>query len=667
MTQSSHLKCLAVLFGIGLLVAPVNAFKEPEPTPVSSKSYQHADLYIGNVFVTVDSLDASKAATAQQALARLGGSADSARIDRRSGRWGTLISSVPLLPGTGVGNELSWAQQPGSLQEIESAAREAFLGYLTQHAADLGIDSSELGGVKVTVHDNGNLIQLYVNRQLAGVPVLKSYITATINHGNLILMGAHQWGDLDVAPEPAVALAEAEVVLNGHLGNVAPERTRKNQLAIVPMAHGVDYLSTAIADGYSYRLAWILHPEFSDEMGEWEAIVDANTGELLAFRDIANYASTREAKGGVYPISNDGVAPDGVEQAGWPMPFAYVTNQGVARTATTGGQVMACVNGASTTALTGPYLTMTDTCGAIAESSAMTPGDVLDLEFGPGTDCVVPAGHSAGDTHASRSGFYEINKIIEMGRGQLPGNTWLRQPLPATMNIAQNCNASGGPGGLSFFTSGGGCANTGELAGVFDHEWGHGMDGADATPGISSPGEGIADIYASLRYNQSCIGRNFLSSACGGYGDPCVPPAGGGPACTGVRDIDWDNRASHTRHDLTWIDGCGSGSCNGPCGGSCHCEGAVYAEAVWDLWNREFVSAPTNLDLDTARETATRLTFAGAGAVGDWYSCTNGSGGDGCNADGGYLNYLAADDDDGNFANGTPHMQDIFDVFNDHG
>ena len=31
----------------------------------------------------------------------------------------------------------------------------------------------------------------------------------------------------------------------------------------------------------------------------------------------------------------------------------------------------------------------------------------------------------------------------------------------------------------------------GEIAAVFDHEWGHGMDANDATPGIASPsGEG---------------------------------------------------------------------------------------------------------------------------------------------------------------------------------
>ena len=50
------------------------------------------------------------------------------------------------------------------------------------------------------------------------------------------------------------------------------------------------------------------------------------------------------------------------------------------------------------------------------------------------------------------------------------------------MNLNQTCNAFWSPaaGTVNFYRSGGGCRNTGELAGVFDHEWGHGMDDNDA-------------------------------------------------------------------------------------------------------------------------------------------------------------------------------------------
>jgi hypothetical protein len=97
-----------------------------------------------------------------------------------------------------------------------------------------------------------------------------------------------------------------------------------------------------------------------------------------------------------------------------------------------------------------------------------------------------------------------------------------------------------------------------------------------------------------------------------------------------------------------------------------HCEGAVYAESVWDVWNRDLQSN-YGLSLDEAREIAARLIFRGGQLVTVWYNCINGTGtGDGCNANGGYLNLLAADDDNANLADGTPHMQAIFDAFDRH-
>jgi hypothetical protein len=202
---------------------------------------------------------------------------------------------------------------------------------------------------------------------------------------------------------------------------------------------------------------------------------------------------------------------------------------------------------------------------------------------------------------------------------------------------------------VNFYRSGGGCNNTGEIAGVFDHEWGHGMDANDATPGIASPsGEGIADIYTALRLNDSCIGRNFRSTNCSGNGDPCL-------SCTGVRDIDYLKRASGNPHDYTWS--------NANCGGSVHCVGGVYSEAVWSLWKRKLQSAPYNYDNNTAHEIVTRLTFLGAGATGNWFS--GGPPNGGCASTSGYMNYLAADDDNGNLNDGTPHMTAIYDAFND--
>jgi len=157
---------------------------------------------------------------------------------------------------------------------------------------------------------------------------------------------------------------------------------------------------------------------------------------------------------------------------------------------------------------------------------------------------------------------------------------------------------------------------------------------------ISSPsGEGIADVYAALRLGTSCIGRNFVSTNCSGNGDPCT-------SCTGVRDIDFKRRQSGSRHTYSWS--------YEKCGGSVHCKGHVYSEAIWSLYKRKLQDDLYGYDDLTALEITTRLTYIAAGVTSTWFTGGPPNGFHGCNGSSGYRNFLAADDDDGDLTNGTP-------------
>ena len=90
--------------------------------------------------------------------------------------------------------------------------------------------------------------------------------------------------------------------------------------------------------------------------------------------------------------------------------------------------------------------------------------------------------------------------------------------------------------------------------------------------------------------------------------------------------------------------------------------GYVYSEAVWSLYVRE-LNTFYGYDANTSMEIVARLTYIAAGVVNTWYSGSPGSGG--CGNNSGYRAYLAADDDDGNLNNGTPHMKAIYKAFND--
>ncbi len=688
---------LGMFILLTLATSVASALVGPPADALHERTFIHGDLLISNLYLPVEDLTPALAAVLLEDLAVLGIAPDLAFFDLRTGRWGTLVPGRPVIPGTGRGNDLSWEAlglaPPSGEAELATATWSALSAFLTQYELELGIALAELAPPTITTHEDGALVQIHAGRLVQGLPVRDSSLQAVINHGNLVLLGARNWAAVAVSTQPAVGAAAAEQTLQSHLGAPAIDGWRgAPSLAIVPSEVGLDERLVPPGLGLTYRLAWVLTPQFAGSRGTWEALVDAASGDLLAFRDLNQYASARGVSGGVYPLSNDGFGPEGTEQDGYPMSFADLVGPAGEFAADTGGD-LACVSGQLTTTLAGPFVKMNDNCGAIAESSGA--GDI-DLESSGGTDCVVPGGHSAGDTHASRSGFYEVNKQKELARGQLPGNPWLKGQLTANMNIEDTCNAFWNGATINFYQSGGGCANSGEIGAVFDHEWGHGMDDNDANPGSSSPGESIADIYGTLRLPDPCFGRGFLpgSTDCnGGYGDPCVASERAPNGCSGVRGVDWDTHLGRRPHDIDWIlsntldvpadgieGGCvGVPSANaqfGPCQQETHCEGYVAAEAGWDLAHRDLQGldgSPHALDRDSALQIAQRLTYLGGGTIGNWYQCrvpdpsipALGSG-DGCNADGGYLNYLAADDDNGDLADGTPHMTAIYGAFARH-
>ena len=668
--MKSVFRGLAVVFVmLGAASSVSLAAVVPREGTVQDKMYQDPTLYLPELHQRISELSSDLAARLRGELAAAGVSEDSGFYDVRAGRWSSMILRVPLLPGTGTGNELQWPQgaAPSGEGALKEKAWDAVRHFLSTRR-ELRLDMTQLEpGPRVGVFEDGGLVLLHAARVVGDVPVRNNSITATINHGNLILLGLENWGDIDAPLEPSISPAQAEAAVRTYVRPLLLARFEKiPHLELIPVDR----------DGrIGYRLAWVVLSRVGGDVGLWESLVDASTGELISFQDRNQYEQ-RRAIGGVYPVSNDQRPPDGQEQLAWPMPYADITANGVTQYTDTGGSI-GCIPGSIQSSLSGLYVRIADQCGAVNETSAS--GD-LDLGFGPAagsTDCTVPAGHSAGDTKASRTGFYELNRIKEQARGYLPGNAWLHAQLTANMNITDTCNAFWDGAEVNFFKSGGGCRNTGEQAAIFDHEWGHGMDNNGVNPNIAAPGEAIADIHAVIRLNTSCIGRGFRANqVCGGYGDACDgTPATG---CTGVRDVNFENHRCDAPHTISWItSGFTTAECNntgsapacpatgsrGPCNRETHCEGQIVAEAAWDLKSVDLMAPPYNYDFNTAHEITTRLFYLGAQSITSWYTCSVGGG---CGATGGYLQVLAADDDNGNLTDGTPHMTAIRAAFERH-
>ncbi len=576
-------------------------------------------------------------------------------LDRRSG--------APLLV---EGQGIPWPAAKGATIDGLAKSLRAFMSdnkrLVIADDAELVVNPDASGELIDDVH------QVVFDRYVSGIPVEGERYMFTIGHGNLMSFGAPRWSRIETSPIPDLDPVEAQDRISTYMNLTASDAVEileKPKLWFIalrpgpPQAARVPFAG-AMGTGYSSALVWRVVLSVSGDQGTWVAMVDAHSGEVRAFYDDNKYA---RVKGGVYPESNDGNCPTGCEQAGYPMPFAKVTIGSSVFTATSAG-AFTCTpaGGSGSTALAGQFFKVVDSCGLVFQQ--VTCDADLDLGASSGTDCTIPAGASNGDTPAARGSYYHLNPNARHPRGLAPPNLPLTTQVQDNVNINAQCNAFWGSGQVNFYRSGGGCSNTGELAGIFLHEWGHGLDQNDGG-NFDNPSEAYADITALLSTHDSCGGRGFQAGNCGGYGDACL-------SCTGVRDLDY---LAHTPHSPLVPPNvpatpqgfvttqCPAGT--GPCGHEVHCEGYVAGETIWDLATRKLTAA--GLDLPTSWQLVDKLWYKSrTGSGGNAYNCSLPSS-DGCSATSWFSKMRAVDDDDGNLANGTPHAAAIFAAFNDHG
>ncbi len=490
-TRALSLRCLLLIFVLAILAAPAVQALEPKDSGsyLDQKAFFKPELYISSSHVAVEDILSglpNRSAweswfAAREKVARPGEVPPRAFLDPRSGAATNLMDSTPLIPGRGVGNRVRLADLSKALgrnvQKVDSrAVGDAVLAYVRQHLDLLKIDPEQLGAVRA-VDVNPDLWQVSIPQTYHGVPVRYGRLAASLNHGNLVVIGTETWGDVKgLSHIPKLTAADAMATGYAHIGgsSALDEIVRQPKLEILPVAQE----GNGLGNGYRHRLVWSFVFQRSPDLANWEVLVDAHDGEVLALQDTNHYIA-EQITGGVYPITSTEIclnpAQCGAMQSGWPMPFAD-TGLATPNNFTNSAGVFDHTGGAVTTTLTGRYVDIVDTCGAPGGSATGS----LSLGGANGQhDCTIPGG-SAGNTSAARSAFYEVNKLAEMARGWLPTNTWLQNRLTTNVNINLTCNAFWNGTSINFYRSGGGCRNTGEIAAVFDHEWGHGLDDNDA-------------------------------------------------------------------------------------------------------------------------------------------------------------------------------------------
>jgi len=589
-------------------------------------------------------------------------------LDLRSGRPNLVQGQgVPWHPGPG--NDLSWkdvARFGGDeadgprLDLLEARA----LAFLKKHRDLMRVDLGDLvldperSGFPGRLGGFGTVEFLHAP---GGVPVEGARVFFRVGSGNLVQFGANLVSEVRTSTEPALPVEQALAAVLDHHGGEGPDLLEPAALLLVPYdpagMPGEAWTGTP-GEGYGHWLVWRLALRFPGEAETWEALVDAHTGDLRRFVDLNRFGTV---SGGVYPVSNADA------EAVLHLPYPHVENNGPLDGNAGGGYPY--TGGTAATSLAGTFIDTRSACGPISLSSSTDPGD-LDLGAGPGTDCSTPGFGGAGNTHAARSAFFHLNAIKEIARGYLPGYTWLSRNLISRVDRSTvcgwTCNACWDGSRVNFATSIGSCSNTGELAAVMAHEFGHGLD---QNVGGTSPelgtAEAFSDIVASIELHDPCIGHNFRP------GIPCS--MGCDSTCTGVRDISVTPPVSPATIAVPPAN-CDRWHCPywgymGPMGYEGHCESLIASGAWWDMV--QLFRASLGDGAGWAR--AERIWFgsvpmtASAYRVASGGRCNPAAAVDGCVANNWYPIFLALDDDDGDLANGTPNGCDIWAAFAAHG
>ena len=378
---------------------------------------------------------------------------------------------------------------------------------------------------------------------------------------------------------------------------------------------GDDVVLPLVADDgvLGYRLAAPLEIDGAAD-GRYEAYADPGSGEILAIHQVNEYAAGTVLYHGVVRWPGRGYVDR-------PAPRAHVMVDNAAQTTTEGGGVSWSTSTAASvvTAIVGDLVEVANQSVDLSDMAS------ANLSLAPGGTATWDASATIEDD-AQVQAYLDTNIAKEWVRANVDANmSTLDEVMLVNVNLNQECNAYFDGAALNFFhASPAGCKpccnNTALIQDVNFHEYGHRVHTAEIIDGVGAfdgaMSEGAADFLAASITGDSGMGRGFEYTD-----DP-------------LRELNPTNK------EWKWPDEVSL---------DIHQTGLVFGGTFWDL--RQAL-------IDTYGEAQgvaiTEKLYVGAlRRATDIPSCL--------------IEALAADDDDGDLANGTPHECIIRAAFARHG
>jgi hypothetical protein len=464
--------------------------------------------------------------------------------------------------------------------------------------------------IVVSNHWDGEMRSIGFAQHARGLRVEGGQVSVRIKHDRIFVLSSQALPHVTAAiAPPARKLADATLTDRSRAALDAAVGLPASATAGTPGAAVV--LPLVAADAVlGYRVVAPIAID-AGAAGAWTVFVDPATGEVVARRPELSY------------VSAGNVLYDVVER--WtgrprilvPAAAADVEVNGVTtRTTTTGGIIWTASTPA--TVVTYPHgdmATMTDQTGTVVSGQITVPPSGQGVWSGVGDE----------RTDAQINAYVHAGIVREFVKDNFARDLpFVYEPVQVVVNIDDECNAYSNGTAIHFFLASPAgsmvsCENTALLADVVYHEYGHSMhrhaviDGVGAFDGAMS--EGLSDFLAAAITGDPAMGRGFF------HGDDPL------------RHIDPADTEYIWPRDISEI----------------HYTGLIFAGTYWDL-RKQLI---TDLGEEAGAALTLKLFYAAVQRATDIPSSL--------------VEALAADDNDGNLANGTPHECTIRAVFGAHG
>ncbi len=492
--------------------------------------------------------------------------------------------------------------------------------FLSDHAAVLGVDPTSLRLMYAEIANN--TVYLKYVQQVEGIDVLHAEVDLRITRGGRVfLFGSDAFASVQVNTTPSLSVEAARAFAAAGLeGDPRTFAYEDGQLAILPL----NYTSHT-----EHRLVRNVTVQ-TDAHHVWDTYVDAHSGTVLWRRNLVHHFSEKNGgPNGTATLVNGRVMITIYPQS-WltgeqtvPLANAYVSIGGVMYTTDADGRFTADL-GVNTSApvvarLTGPWARArradTTTNGTVKNA-------VVNMTATAGQDFEI-VWNNTNSVASERNLLYHLTRVRNWIRSIDPTGTLadLDRQMIGVVNIADECNANWNGTTVNFFAQSASCGNTAEISDVIYHEFGHALNTfsyrklKNTSMRNGALGEGTADINANMLTDDPRIGIGFMKN---------------GPNQGIIRNS--DNTFRYPEDMVNQI----------------HTDGMIIAGAVWDVRKAIGLERTTHLahyvKYGTPDGTNTGEAFA------DYF-----------------LEFLVADDDDGNLANGTPNSSAIVPAFMKHG